>query len=735
MLKYSQLNWAEQVLSNNCFHHTQDIIIINCSREYLKNTRIPLYSSHIPFALGKPNIRIDVPAAKLKKKLFTYKKHQRKRNVNIHKNLLLLVDKIQTSPPVLPLPKKMSISSTSNETSHQVKIIENITEEPYTMDQKEGKILVQTISIPQSWPSLYDDFPLSNYDQDLLAFSDLSIMCLLLLTNILQTDKARWLSTIYPPVEPEIPFAVYDFVSKVIERTGFEFGPGSFLTPPNSHKSHYTIDAKDANHIQNPTNEYVQENNEITRQIKKMHKKSNSGTSLLKWVKKKEDKKMSNDSDTSINTLQSTTVSASTLGTEKKSKKDKTIKKLPVKTLPFDVFCEERVINKVIVDKDISVQYTERSCHMPMETSVKKPSTIIAASFAGLSSVLLEWLQSKQPKIDHAWYDITPLLAACCSSNLTSPECVAVLLQSGSDQMRGIRLGLYALVANLGEHLNFELPVKKELALNWPEVANKKGKVIVDYTLPKIDWTEPFVNEPVELAFETWEAEHCPVYTIKRIPRVVIATQECKYLNKYASHTLASPQKTTSSIVSSFKSIAAMNIHTQVLPLDIACSRNNWSILVLLLKNSTSAVKHSSFALLVHQNVGVNAVLLKYNANIQMRTETGCTMLHLAARNGNINMCLLGLINGLNVNDQDNLDQFTPLHEAMMHGHVECVQLLLWMGADPFLISTQGESVIAMAHHLFGKPSGTWIEIVIKQREVVVQWEVFKSYFGRLLLI
>ena len=729
MLKYSQLNWAEQVLSNNCFHHTQDIIILNCSRDYIKDTKLPLYTSHVPLTLGKPNARMDVSTAKLKKKLFTYKKHQRKKNVNIHKNLLFLVDKIQTSPPLLPMPKKLSASSTSNETSHQIKIVENTTDQSYDITKQRSTMKVQTVSQHQMWPSLYDDLPSSKYDQDCIALSDLQIMCLVLLSNIIKTDRIRWQSTIYPSVEPEIPSAVYEFVSKAIERAGYEFGPGSFLLAPTLHKSHYTIDMKDANHTVTTTNEYLSENNEITRHIKKSHKKTLSGTSLLKWVKKKEDKKFSNDSDTSINTLN--TVNAVSPVESKKSK-TKTMRKKDVKSVPFDVYCEEQVVNKIKLEADlkIQVQYLERSCFMPMETNVKKPSTIIAAAFAGLNEVLIEWLQSKQPKVDHGWYDITPLMAACCSNNSSAPECVGLLLNGGADQNRGIRLGLYALIANLGNHLTFQNPSLTKSTISWPKVSTS-GKMSCDYTISKVEWQSQISNDAqkAKTTLPFYQQEHPHHHTILRIPRIVYGTQECLYLEKYAK------QQKQTHFLTNFKTISSLNMHAQVLPLDIACSKYNWSIALLLLKQSTSIVKHSCFCLLVHQHVGMNAVLLKYNANIQQRTETGCTLLHLAARHGNIWMVLLALIHGSQVNDQDNVDQFTPLHEALYHGHVECIQILLWMGADPFLMTSQGESAIAMAHSLYGKEEGTWIEVVLQQREVVMQYEVFKCYFGIYLFI
>eukprot|EP00835_Amoeboradix_gromovi_P001780 NODE_89_length_21810_cov_0.170098.p1 type:complete len:733 gc:universal NODE_89_length_21810_cov_0.170098:6226-4028(-) len=731
MLKYSQLNWAEQVLSNNCLHHTQDIILINFSSEYLKKRKIPLYSIHFPTVLGKPNFRTDVPSAKLKKKLFTYKKHQRKRNINIHKNLLFLVDRIQTSPPVLPLPKKMTISTVSHETSHQIKISERVYDQELLLNSKDGKIVINTIPMQKHWPSLYDDFPISSYEQDLLAFSDLSIMCLLLFTNILKTDRSRWLNIGPPSNEPEIPFAIYDFVSKVIERTVFEFGPGSFLVPPTLSKSHYSMDLKEANHSAS-SNEYLFANNEITYSIKKSHKKSVSGTSLLKWVKKNQDKKMSNESDNSVNTLHGTTVTNS-ISPAKKSKKDKPVMSY---SIPFDVYCEEKIINKLVINDPISVQYTERSCFMPMDTSIKKPSTIIASAFAGLNEVLIEWLQSKQPKIDHSWYDVTPLLAACCCSNLTSPECVALLLTSGADQMRGIRLGLYALIANLGNHLEFVDPlVKSADGFRW-QYFKTSNKCTVDYSASTSKWNETFKASPDEFKFSVPTKEHTGCYAIKRIPRIILAQSNCHYLSTYMKNTggsASNPNLNVSSNSPKVRVIRAPNIHSQVLPIDIACARNNWSIMLLLLRNNTSTVKHSLFILLCHQNVGVNAVLLKYNANAEMRTETGSTLLHVAARHGNSYMCLLAL-QYININDQDNVDQYTPLHEAIQNGHLECIQVLLWMGADPFLINSQGESAIGMAHLLYGKQEGTWIEVSINNREVVMQWEVFNLYFGRFVL-
>lgn len=64
--------------------------------------------------------------------------------------------------------------------------------------------------------------------------------------------------------------------------------------------------------------------------------------------------------------------------------------------------------------------------------------------------------------------------------------------------------------------------------------------------------------------------------------------------------------------------------------------------------------------------------------------------LHDAVRCGDVEELQLRVQGGASVNDVEVGSQFTPCHCASAVGAVECLQWLLWHGADPCLPSPQG---------------------------------------------
>ena len=60
---------------------------------------------------------------------------------------------------------------------------------------------------------------------------------------------------------------------------------------------------------------------------------------------------------------------------------------------------------------------------------------------------------------------------------------------------------------------------------------------------------------------------------------------------------------------------------------------------------------------------------------------SGAAAMHVAAKNGSVDMCRLLLRHGADPNSQDARDGDAALHHAARHGHVETVTLLLSRGA------------------------------------------------------
>jgi ankyrin repeat protein len=75
------------------------------------------------------------------------------------------------------------------------------------------------------------------------------------------------------------------------------------------------------------------------------------------------------------------------------------------------------------------------------------------------------------------------------------------------------------------------------------------------------------------------------------------------------------------------------------------------------------------------------AELLASGADPNARVNDGNTPLHLASRNGHVNVAEILLDFGVDVNAQNNYNTI-PLHFACQNGHLKLVQMLLNRHAD-----------------------------------------------------
>jgi ankyrin repeat protein len=79
--------------------------------------------------------------------------------------------------------------------------------------------------------------------------------------------------------------------------------------------------------------------------------------------------------------------------------------------------------------------------------------------------------------------------------------------------------------------------------------------------------------------------------------------------------------------------------------------------------------------------VSVVNLLLEKGDNIEAKTDTGATALHLGAENGDEKVVGLLLDKGANIDAKDSSNE-TALHIAARHGHVAVVGLLIKKGSD-----------------------------------------------------
>lgn len=122
--------------------------------------------------------------------------------------------------------------------------------------------------------------------------------------------------------------------------------------------------------------------------------------------------------------------------------------------------------------------------------------------------------------------------------------------------------------------------------------------------------------------------------------------------------------------------------------LDLAAGHCGGRVIKALLKaggkpdmpNTTNHITPLQIAARVGRAEAVQ-VMLDAGANPKAVTESGQTLLHLAAAQGNGDVLKLLIEKGLSVNEKEGSFGATPLHGATMANSLECVRLLLAAGA------------------------------------------------------
>ncbi|XP_026820178.1 ankyrin-2-like isoform X3 [Rhopalosiphum maidis] len=96
----------------------------------------------------------------------------------------------------------------------------------------------------------------------------------------------------------------------------------------------------------------------------------------------------------------------------------------------------------------------------------------------------------------------------------------------------------------------------------------------------------------------------------------------------------------------------------------------------------------------------VAVVLDNYHADINPETKAGFTPLHVACHFGQLNMVrFITARQGVNIN-ATTASGYTPLHQASQQGHSTIVSHLLDKGADPNLLTSQGQTALSISQKL-----------------------------------
>lgn len=127
-------------------------------------------------------------------------------------------------------------------------------------------------------------------------------------------------------------------------------------------------------------------------------------------------------------------------------------------------------------------------------------------------------------------------------------------------------------------------------------------------------------------------------------------------------------------------------------PVELAIASGNLdSARSIMQRLGPNSLKNSSFGMLLQNDVMLTLSLVRSGCPASQYDIHGCTPLHLAARRGHMEMVMVLLQLGGDVDGQGER-QWTPLHESVSQNHVAISSLLVACGADLEVKNAAGET-------------------------------------------
>ncbi|KAK3830711.1 MAG: ankyrin repeat-containing domain protein [Linnemannia gamsii] len=144
-----------------------------------------------------------------------------------------------------------------------------------------------------------------------------------------------------------------------------------------------------------------------------------------------------------------------------------------------------------------------------------------------------------------------------------------------------------------------------------------------------------------------------------------------------------------------------------ILPVELAIASGNLDCARTILQRlGPHSLAKSSFGLLLQNDVMLTLSLIKSGTPVSQHDLHGCTPLHLAARRGHLEMVMVLLQLGGDMNSRGER-QWTPLHESMSQNHANISSLLVASGTDVTAKNDAGETAEEL-----GKRRGLTPEVI-----------------------
>ncbi|KAI8915761.1 ankyrin repeat-containing domain protein [Gorgonomyces haynaldii] len=270
------------------------------------------------------------------------------------------------------------------------------------------------------------------------------------------------------------------------------------------------------------------------------------------------------------------------------------------------------------------------------------PTYFMLSITFGLEAVFKAMLKMK-PQVNYSWYQITPLMLACWSGNLTIAN---MLLEIGANANRKLLLKDFLLLKHFKQTCK---RVKEDQSPEQPQIAIT---------------TESFSG--VSAAIQRFMAKH-KQYGTTGLVKFSEEYIEGKYL----------------------------------LPFEQACLAGHEHVAkAVILKTEANLIASSYFSLLLQQSLELSCLLVNLGASLYQRDSYGCIPIHLAARQGNLDLVVLYVISEPMVVHATGCNAWTALHEAASFANEDIVKYLIFRGADVNVLNDNRETPMQVAKRI-----------------------------------
>ncbi|KAF9391069.1 hypothetical protein CPC16_004611 [Podila verticillata] len=342
--------------------------------------------------------------------------------------------------------------------------------------------------------------------------------------------------------------------------------------------------------------------------------------------------------------------------------------------------------------------------------SFEYPSYFLVAVGLGMGHLVKAMI--KNANLNQAWYGLTPLLLAttlneCTSATCPPPTLPPAKLASMLSKGQNVRLDFAS------QTLISQLPSSFNKSTDSPKIPNDAPfpqsivSMLLEYgadpnlgiTLQQYAWANKIKGMGVmrrrksegttgasNLEKLDNPMEH--VIAAKRLQsgRQWIGPSELKEKKAARVQQESTPKKRFSSEMQEYWK--GKFIH----PVELAIASGNLdSARSIMQRLGPNSLKNSSFGMLLQNDVMLTLSLVKSGCPASQYDIHGCTPLHLAARRGHMEMVMVLLQLGGDVDGQGER-QWTPLHESISQNHVAISSLLVACGADLEVKNAAGET-------------------------------------------